>query len=83
MLNTFILEVIVSVAPVVSFANESTGLEGGQQGHNFDVADTGNLRVVSNEERLLDDDDTLLEEVGVGGDSFFSANKHGECVFFV
>ena len=73
--NAFVGQVVVVVAPIVSFLDETTRSQRFQQGHDFNVAHTGNVGVFGQGVVFFDDADTLFEEVGVGGNTFFSSDK--------
>ena len=75
--NSLIGQVAVVVLPRESNANESSGLKRLHQAKNFQVAGSLNLRVGGRLGVLLDNTDSLGEEVAEDSNSVFLGNEHG------
>ena len=71
-LDTGVGEEVVGPSPVVDLVEESSGLEGFNNHHDVEVWELGDLSVNWQVSILLDDDDTLSEEVFEQSSSFFS-----------
>ncbi len=69
-------EVAVVVLPGEGDADETPGLEGLHEHHDLKVGDTLDLRVGLCSGVLLNNADSLLEKVGVDGDTVLLGNEH-------
>jgi hypothetical protein len=76
-LNTSIGKSIVKITPGISLLDKVAGLEGQQKLHNMEHWDL-NLRVFNHSMFLLGDQNTLLEEVRVNGQTVLAGDQHRE-----
>lgn len=75
-LDSFVGQVAVVVLPVKGNADECAALERLHEAHDFEIGATLNVGVRGSSTVLLDNNDTLLEEVGIDSDAVGFGDEH-------